>query len=309
MRDTAAVRGRREHRRHRRSLIRSNLDMYAMMVPFLLLFLLFTVIPVLSSILLSFTDFNLLEMPHFIGWNNYIKLFLEDKIFMTSVKNTLLFAFLTGPLSYFLSLFVAWMVNDLPKKLRTFMTFLFYAPSISGSMYAIWSIIFSGDMYGWANGILMNLGLVNEPIKWLTDTRYMLGIIMLVQLWMSMGAGFLAFIAGLQGVDRSLYESGAMDGIKNRWQELIYITLPSMGPQLLFGAVMQISSSFAAGQISIALAGNPSTDYAANTIVTHIIDHGTTRYEMGYASAIATVLFALMLITNAVIRKILKRYT
>lgn len=309
MRDTAAVRGRREYRRHCRSLIRSNLDMYAMMVPFLLLFLLFTVIPVLSSILLSFTDFNLLEMPHFVGWNNYIKLFLEDKIFMTSVKNTLLFAFLTGPLSYFLSLFVAWMVNDLPKKLRTVMTFLFYAPSISGSMYAIWSIIFSGDMYGWANGILMNLGLVNEPIKWLTDTRYMLGIIMLVQLWMSMGAGFLAFIAGLQGVDRSLYESGAMDGIKNRWQELIYITLPSMGPQLLFGAVMQISSSFAAGQISIALAGNPSTDYAANTIVTHIIDHGTTRYEMGYASAIATVLFALMLITNAVIRKILKRYT
>lgn len=289
-------------------IIQSNYDLYAMMTPYLIVFIMFTVIPVVSSIVLSFTDFNLLEIPSFVGWDNYIKLFLEDSVFIITIKNTLLFAFLTGPLSYFLSLFVAWMVNDLTPKMRTLMTFLFYAPSISGSMFFIWSLIFSGDIYGWVNGFLINIGILNEPVSWLNDSRYSLGIIMVVQLWMSMGAGFLAFIAGLQGVDKTLYESGAIDGIRNRWQELIYITLPSMGPQLLFGAVMQISASFGAGRICIALAGNPSTDYSADTIITHIIDYGTVRYEMGYASAIAAVLFIIMLITNSFIRRFLKKY-
>ncbi|MDD2393397.1 MAG: sugar ABC transporter permease [Eubacteriales bacterium] len=289
-------------------LMLSNGDLYLMMAPFLILFLMFTVIPVMSSVLLSFTDFNLLEWPSFVGWDNYVKLFLEDKIFTITVKNTLLFALLTGPLSYFLSLFVAWMVNDLSPKIRTLFTFMFYAPSISGTMYFIWSLIFSGDIYGWVNGFLINTGILNEPVAWLNDSRYSLSIIMLVQLWMSMGAGFLAFIAGLQSIDRTLYESGSIDGVRNRWQELIYITLPSMGPQLLFGAVMQISASFSAGRISIALAGNPSTDYAANTIITHVIDYATIRYEMGYASAIATVLFMLMLITNSFIRRVLRKY-
>lgn len=286
-----------------------NYDLYLMMIPFMALFMLFTVIPVLSSMILSFTDFNLLEIPAFVGWSNYIKLFLEDNVFLISMKNTMLFALLTGPLSYFTSLFVAWMVNDLSPRIRAFMTFLFYAPTISGSLYFIWSFIFSGDIYGWVNGMLINIGLLNEPIAWLNDPRYSLGIIMAIQLWMSMGAGFLAFIAGLQSIDKTLYESGAIDGIRNRWQELVYITLPSMGPLLLFGAILQISSSFAAGRICIALAGNPSTDYAADTIITHIIDYGTIRYEMGYASSIATVLFVLMLVTNSLIRKILKKYT
>ncbi|MBS5661634.1 MAG: sugar ABC transporter permease [Clostridiales bacterium] len=289
--------------------IKSNMDLYLMMVPFLALFSLFTVIPVLLSVVLSFTDFNLLQFPGFVGWDNYIRLFLEDKVFIKSLTNTLVFSVITGPLSYFLSLFVAWLINDLRPKVRTLFTFMFYAPSISGTMLFIWRVIFSGDMYGWANGYLMKLGLINEPIKWLTDPRYSLGCIIVVQLWMSMGAGFLSFIAGLQGVDKTLHEAGAVDGIRNRWQELIYITLPSMGPQLMFGAVMQISATFAAGNICIALAGNPSTDYSANTIITHIVDYGTIRYELGYASAIAAFLFLLMIMTNSIIRRVLNRYT
>ena len=278
-------------------------------VPVLAMFLLFTANPVVYSVVLSFTDFNLLQFPDFVGWDNYIRLFLEDKVFIKSLTNTLVFAVVTGPVSYFLSLFVAWLINDLPPKIRTVFTFMFYAPSLSGTMLFIWRVIFSGDMYGWANGILMQMGLTNEPIKWLTDPRYSLGCIMIVQLWMSMGAGFLSFIAGLQGVDKTLLEAGAVDGIRNRWQELLYITLPSMGPQLMFGAVMQISATFAAGNICMALAGNPSTDYSANTIITHIVDYGTTRYELGYASAIAAFLFLLMIVTNSIIRRILNRYT
>lgn len=288
--------------------IRKNLDKYVLLLPFFLLFFIFTVAPVAVSIVLSFTDFNMVQFPDFVGWNNYVKLFLEDDVFILSAKNTLIFALVTGPLSYFICLLVAWLVNELPRGLRTFMTFLFYAPTISGNLYVIWSFLFSGDMYGWVNGTLMNFGLIQEPIMWLTDARYMLGLIIIVQLWMSLGTGFLSFIAGLQGVDHSLYEAGAMDGIRNRWQELLYITLPSMGPQLLFGAVMQISASFSVGRICIDLAGLPSTDYAASTLITHSIDYGTIRYEMGYACSIATILFLAMLLMNHMVRSALSKY-
>lgn len=284
-------------------------DDYLLMLPFFLLFAFFTVIPVLSSIVLGFTNFNLIEAPKFIGFENYINLFLSDDVFMIAAKNTLLFAVVTGPLSYFGCLLLAWIVNELSPKVRTAVTFLFYAPSISGSLYMIWTYIFSGDMYGLANSVLMQSGLITTPISWLSDARYMMTIVMIVQIWMSFGTGFLSFVAGLQGIDRSMYEAGALDGVSNRFQELIYITLPSMGPQLMFGAVMQISASFSAGAVPAALCGNPSTDYAVSTITSHISDYGTGRYEMGYASAIATILFVCMILMNKLITKILNKYT
>lgn len=288
---------------------RKHREKYLLMLPFMLLFFFFTVIPVLMSIALSFTDFNMLEMPHFVGWENYIKLFLEDSVFIIAAKNTLIFACVTGVLGYFACLLLAWLVNEFSVGIRTALTFLFYAPSIAGNLYVIWNYIFSGDLYGMLNGWLMNLGIIEQPIAWLNDAKYMLGVIMLVQLWMSFGTGFLSFIAGFQGIDNSMYEAGAIDGIRSRWQELFYLTLPCMGPQLMFGAVMQISLSFAAGRICISLAGNPSTDYAASTIITHIIDYGTLRYEMGYASAIATILFIAMLLANNIVTKILSRHS
>ncbi len=282
---------------------------YFMILPYMLLFVFFTVLPVLTSIILGFTDYNLLQMPDFVGLDNYINLFLNDDIFIIAAKNTLIFAVVTGPISYFGCLLLAWVVNELPPLLRTFMTFLFYAPSISGSLYLIWSFIFSGDIYGWVNGFLMDLGVISSPISWLSDARYMNTIVMVVQIWMSFGTGFLSFVAGLQGIDKNMYEAGAIDGVSNRFQELIYLTLPSMGPQLMFGAVMQISSSFSAGAVSAALCGNPSTDYAATTIINHIGDYGTVRYEMGYASAMATLLFVVMILMNSLISKVLKKYT
>lgn len=282
---------------------------YFMIAPFMLLFCFFTVIPVVASMVLGFTNFNLLQMPEFVGFDNYINLFLNDDIFLVAAKNTLLFAVVTGPLSYFGCLLLAWFVNELSPIARTAMTFLFYAPSISGNLYLIWSFIFSGDMYGWLNSILIQWGIISTPISWLSDANYMMPIVMVVQIWMSFGTGFLSFVAGLQGIDRSMYEAGAIDGVKNRFQELIYITLPAMGPQLMFGAVMQISTSFSAGAVATALCGNPSTDYAASTIIQHMTDYGTVRYEMGYASAMATVLFIVMLSMNSLISKVLSKYT
>lgn len=287
--------------------INKNKVSYMFLAPFGIIFTLFTVIPVVISIVLSFTYFNVLESPRFIGWQNYINLLLGDDVFLIAIKNTFLFAAITGPIGYFAALIFAWLINELPAKIRSFVVLVFYAPTISGQVYLIWSVMFSGDAYGYVNGFLIKWGFIKEPVQWLSDPEYMMPVIMIVVLWMSLGTGFLAFIAGLQGVDKSLYEAGYVDGIKNRWQELWFITLPSMKPQLLFGAVMSITSSFAVYGVTVALAGFPSTDYAARTVVTHLMDYGTTRFEMGYASAIATILFLSMVITNRVVQKMLKK--
>ncbi len=122
------------------------------------------------------------------------------------------------------------------------------------------------------------MGIIDAPILWLVNPTYMLPICMVVILWMSLGTGFLSFVAGLQGVDRSQYEAGYMDGVKNRWQELWYITLPNMKPMLMFGAVMAITQAFGVCDVTMALCGYPSTDYAARTVVTHLFDYGSSRY-------------------------------
>ena len=280
---------------------------YLFVAPFMLLFTMFTVLPVLISIFFSYTYYNILEAPRFIGLQNYMNLFLRDDVFIIAIKNTFIYAIITGPVSYILSLLFAWFINELNRTLRTIFTILFYAPSISGGAYTIFSIIFSSDRYGLINGALMRMGIISEPIAWFQDSRYMLTIVIIVQLWMSLGTSFLAFIAGLQGIDRSLYEAGAMDGIKTRWHELWYITLPAMKPQLMFGAVMTISSSFAGGAICDTLCGFPSTDYAAHTIMSHLNDYGTIRFEMGYACAIAVLLFLLMIGTNKLVNILMRK--
>jgi multiple sugar transport system permease protein len=296
-------------RRKLKEEIRVNMDKYLMMLPFTIFFFIFTVVSVVSAIVLRFTNFNMIQSPDLIGWTNYIRMFLDDEVFPIVIRNTLIFALVTGPISYFACLIIAWLINELPPKIRAFVTLVFYIPSISSTVFAVWGYIFSGDSSGLVNSTLMRMGILYEPVQWLTDPRYSLTIIIVVQLWASLGTSFLAFIAGLQGIDRSMYESGQIDGIRNRFQELRLITLPSMGPQLLFAAVMQIGASFAVSQVSIQLAGFPSTDYAAATIVTHLLDHGTIRFEMGYASAIATVLFISMVTIHWLIKRLLRRYT
>ena len=282
-----------------------NRHLYLLMAPFLLVFTVFVIIPIGVSVVLSFTDFNMLQRPSFAGLENYIRMFLDDEVFIVAARNTLIFAVLTGPVSYLLCFFLAWMINDLPHKFRWVLTMLFYAPALASNIFYIWTYIFSGDMYGLMNSALIQLGVIMEPIQWLTDSTYVMLVIIIVQLWMSLGTGFLAFIAGLQSVDVSLFEAGAIDGIQNRWQQLWYITLPVMKPMLMFGAVMQISTSFSVSTVPMTLAGFPSTDNVAATIVSHMIDHGILRYEMGYASAIAVLLFIVMALFKNAIGKLL----
>lgn len=280
---------------------------YVLMAPYVLLFMTFTIIPVFMSLGISFTYFNLLEPPRFIGLDNYLKLLLDDDIFIISLKNTLILAVVTGPVSYLLAFVFAWLINELKPKLRAFMTLIFYAPSISGNAFLIWLLIFSGDVHGYANSIMIRLGFIDNPILWLKNPDYIMMVIIIVQLWLSLGVSFLAFIAGLQSIDKTLFEAGAIDGIKNRWQELWFITLPSMKPQLMFGAVMQITTSLAIAEVSMQLVGFPSVQYAGHTIVTHLIDFGSIRFDLGYASAIATILFVIMMTTNLIVRNILRK--
>ncbi|MBS5661489.1 MAG: sugar ABC transporter permease [Clostridiales bacterium] len=286
--------------------IAKNRTNYLFLLPFGLVFLIFTVIPVVMAIVIGFTSFNVLEPAEFIGWENYRRLFFNDDLFITALTNTLTFAVILGPAGYLLSLTFAWFINELGPKLRAFMTLLFYAPSLA-NIYVIWKLIFSGDAYGIANAWLTKLGIITDPVLWLQDSNKIVPVVIVILLWASLSTSFLAFIAGFQTIDVSLYEAAAVDGIRTRWQELWYITLPSIKPQMMFSAIMSITSSFAIGDQITMLVGFPSPNYAAHTIMHHLQDYGSTRFEMGYACAIATVLFLLMVICNTIIQKFLKK--
>ncbi len=280
---------------------------YFFVAPYMILFCVFTLLPVLISIFYSFTYYNILEPARFIGWDNYTRLILNDNVFTIALKNTFVYAAIVGPIGYFGSFILAWFLCELGPKVRSVLVFLFYIPSISSSMYIIWTLLFSSDSYGLVNATLMKMGVINTPILWLQDSDYIMMIIIIAALWMSLGTSFLTFVAGLQGIDRSLCEAGAVDGIRNRFQELWYITLPVMRPQLTFTAVISIAQAFSVSDISVNLAGLPSVDYAGHTIVTHLLDYGNIRFEMSYACAIATVLFIIMVTVNKLATMFIRR--
>ena len=242
------------------SLMKRNKGMYVLIAPFFLLFTVFTLVPVVISLPVGFTNFNMVEFPQWVGFDNFYALFLEDEVFLTAIQNTLVFAIVTGPLSYIMCFLLAWLINEMPGFLKTVFTFIFYAPTLAGNIYTTWQLIFSGDTYGIANAYLIKLGIINGAQQWLTDANYIFGVVIIVQLWMSLGAGFLALRAGLQGIPRDRYEAAAVEGVKNRMQTLLMVTIPAMGPQMLFAAVMQIVSSFTAGDVGRYLTACPSTD-------------------------------------------------
>ena len=280
---------------------------YFMIIPFMVLFFVFTIIPVAASLFVGFTDYNMLEVPNWVGLDNYITLFLDDDLFITALKNTVIFAVLTGPTSFILSFVVAWFINELSPKTRSIVTLIFYAPSISGGAFTIFQYIFASDSYGLVNGWLLKFGFIDSPILFFTDVNYIVPLCVAISLWMSLGTSFLSFVAGLQGIDRAQFEAAAVDGITNRWQELWYVTLPNMKPQLMFGSVMAITGSFGYGAMVTALAGNPSTDYVAYTISHHIEEYGGARMEIGYSSAISFVLFLIMISANMFVAKLLSK--
>ena len=283
---------------------------WILIAPFIICFTLFILLPVLVSFVLSFTKFDSVQFPQFVGLQNYIDIFSNDRQFMQKVlPNTIIYAVIVGPGGYILSFLLAWVLSQLTRLPRTVLAIVFYSPSLLGSvaLTTIWSVLFSGDRNGYLNNILLSMNVIDEPVTWFTSASTLMPIMIFVALWSSMGVGFLAMLSGVLNVDQELYEAAYIDGVKNRAQEIYYVTIPSTKPQLLFGAVMQIVSSFSACGVTQALAGSPSPQYAADTIVLHIADVGNTRYEMGYACAIATVLFLLMALSNFLVKRLLAR--
>jgi len=272
---------------------------YAFLSVYALLFIVFIVVPVLAAFLLSFTFFDTIQFPRFIGLRNYITLLTQDDTFMKYVlPNTIQFAVIVGPGGYALAFLLAWMLAQLPKLPRTLFALILYSPSMTSgvAMAVVWKTLFSGDQIGYLNSFLMGLGIVQEPIQWLQSPQYLMTIMILVTLWSSMGIGFLAMLAGILEINPELYEAAALDGMSSRWQEIFYITIPSMKPQMLFGAVMAIVGTFQAGAIGVTLSGsNPTPQYAGQLIVNHIEDYGFLRYEMGYAAAVSVVLLLMVL--------------
>lgn len=289
--------------------IRSKIANIVMILPYILSFSVFIILPVALAIILSFTNFNSMTFPSFVGLSNYVNLFTTDSVFMQKIlPNTLLFAVVCGPVGYVLSFLLAWMLAQIPKGPRTVIALAIYSPSLTAgvAMQVVWVAIFSGDANGYLNAFLLNNGFINDAIQWLQSEQFLMPIMMIVTIWSSMGIGFLAMLSGILNIDQELYEAAYVDGLKNRFQEIIYVTVPSMKPQLLFGAVMSVVSTFQAGAIGVQLSGaNPTPNYAGSLIVNHIEDYGYIRYEMGYASAISVVLLLFVYLISKVIRRVL----
>lgn len=272
---------------------------YAFLSAYALLFIIFIVVPVLAAFLLSFTFFDTIQAPRFIGLHNYITLLTQDDTFMKYVlPNTIQFAVMVGPGGYALAFFLAWVLAQLPKIPRTLFALILYSPSMTAgvAMAVVWRTLFSGDQTGYLNSFLMGSGIIQEPIQWLQSPQYLMTIMIVVTMWSSMGIGFLAMLAGILEINPELYEAASLDGMSSRLQEIFYITIPSMKPQMLFGAVMSIVGTFQAGAIGVTLSGsNPTPQYAGQLIVNHIEDYGILRYEMGYAAAVSVVLLLMVL--------------
>ena len=286
----------------------ANRSAYGFLAPYILAFSIFIIIPIVIAIGLSFTSFNTIETPKFVGFLNYIDLLTQDDVFMQKVlPNTIVYALIVGPGGYVLSFLLAWALAQLSSIPRTILAIVIYSPSITGmtAMTVLWRVIFAGDQLGYLNYYLMKWGIIDEPVIWLTNANYLLPIMIIVALWSSMGVGFLAMLAGILNADEELYEAAAIDGVKNRFQEMIYITIPTIKPQMLFGAVMAIVNTFSNGAIGVQLSGaNPTPNYAGQLMVNHIEDYGFLRYEMGYAAAVSVVLLLIVYVFSKVAKKL-----
>lgn len=281
--------------------IKKTADKYShwvLLSPFLICFLLFIILPLVCGFFLSFTQYDTIQTPKFVGLKNYATIFTKDREFMQHVlPNTIVYALIVGPGGYILSFLLAWLLSQLTKWPRTILTILIYSPSVMGTtcQKVIWGVIFSGDRVGYLNSLLLSLKVIDQPILWLTSASYLLPIMILVGLWSSMGVGFLALVSGIMNVDAELYEAAAIDGVRKRWQEILYITIPAIKPQMLFSAVMALVNTFNSPGMGVTLSGtNPTPGYAGQLIVNHMDDYGFQRYEMGYAAALSVVLLVIV---------------
>ena len=284
-----------------RHSLHEEITAYLLMLPYALLFTVFIAAPVAIAIGLSFTFYDIIQVPHYVGFLNYLVLMTQDEVFLRYVlPNTFTYALMIGPGGFVLSFLVAWMLAQIQKIPRTIIALAMYAPSMAGGVFVaiVWRTVFSGNERGLVNAFLIDWGFIIEPIQFLQNPDMLLPIMIFVTLWSSMGVGFLAILAGVLNYDSEIYEAAQIDGLRNRFQEIVYITIPTMKPQMLFGAVMAIVGAFQTGHIGVLLSGTgphgPTPQNAGQLILNHIEDFALMRFELGYAAAISVVLLIMV---------------
>lgn len=258
--------------------------------PYIIGLLLFTAFPFTASFLLSFTDYNLLSAPEWVGLEKYEKLFTRDRTFKKSLTVTLTYVFTTVPIKLVFALFIAVVLNYRLKGINFFRT-AYYVPSILGGSIAIavlWRYIFADT--GLMNMIIATFGA--EPVNWFGEPANALFTITLLRVW-QFGSAMVIFLAALQSVDKSLYEAAAIDGA-GPWHTFKSITLPLITPVIFFNLIMQTVQAFQEfnGPYIITEGGPLKSTYLLSL---YIYDEAFKSFDMGNASAIAWVLFVIIM--------------
>jgi multiple sugar transport system permease protein len=267
---------------------------YLFISPWFLLFLIFTLFSVSFSFYLSFHDWNIVEKTKtFVGLENYIQLF-QDKRFYSALWNTILFTGFGVPLGMGTSLLVALLLNTKVKMQGIFRT-LFYIPVITPLVVSavIWKWLYQGD-YGLINFYLLKFGLIKEKLLWLSDPDLAMPALIIMGVWMGMGGSMIMYLAGLQGIPAELYDAAKVDGASG-FQQLRYLTVPLLAPTNFYVLITSVIGSFQSfAHIYIMTGGGPLR--RTTVIGYYLYEKGFRFYDMGYASAIAYVLFAMIFI-------------
>jgi multiple sugar transport system permease protein len=274
---------------------------YMMLIPFLLLFLAFVIWPILNSFYLSFTKYSGIKAPEFIGFDNYIHLFSDER-FVTSLENTGIYVVAMVTLNSVLGLGIA-MAFRKPNWVNQVCRAMFFLPAVTSTVATsvLWRAIFTGEDYGLANTVRHVFGL--ETISFFAQPEWTIPILVLVGLWGGVGYTMIIFLAGLQSIPGDLQEAAAIDGASSQ-QRFLFITLPLLKPTTLYIVITGLIGAFQIFDVvyllypAVGNVGGPLD--SALMIVPYLYDRGFDRFQLGYASSIAWVLFAIIFILTTI---------
>jgi len=281
--------------------IRKNSAAYYMLLPFFLLFFVFTVLPIAAALPFAFTDFKLPGAPSFAGIENFRDLFSENDLFMSSLKNTLLSLLITGLGGFVLNIFAAWLISPLRGRLKTMFIVIFCLPSFLYGAFAVWGMALGDGMNSPLNSVLMSLGMIKSPVDWLDSSPASILLMQLVRLWGTFGIGFLVTLTGFDEANenRELYDAARIDGLSNRFWHLVFVTVPAAAPRLALMAALQIAAAFSVGSVF-------TTTPANMTLTDYMLTLGAYKLDIGMASAVGVLITAAASLIYFIVRKLLR---
>ncbi len=281
-----------------------NRSAYFMMTPFFVLFIAFTVLPVIGALPTAFTDFKLPGSAAFAGIENFRDLFIENELFISALKNTLVSFLITGLGGFVLCIFAAWLISPLGKRLKTVFAVILCLPSFLYGAFAVCGIAFGEGMESPLNSALMCLGIITSPVDWLNSTPASFLLMQLSKLWGTFGISFLVTLAGFDEAhgcceNAELYDAARIDGLSNRFGHLIFVTIPVSAPHLALAAVLQIAAALSPGSVF-------TTTPANMTLTDYMLTMGAGEFDIGMASAVGVLITAFSLLVYFIVRKLFR---